>query len=1139
MTLRRLLCLSLLFSSALAPLPAEDRGLAVVPVTPDEKPLIGKNWMLLIGVNRYQEWPPLRGPVHDVKSLKKVLLEKYWFESEHVLELYDDKATKRNIRKALNDLMDGLQAEDTLLIYYAGHGQLAKNKVGYWIPYDGGTDEVEQRNWISSADLKGYMVTFKCRHVFLMADSCFSGDLLDVDRGAPEDITIEYYRKAFARMSRQVLTSGALEPVPDTGIEDHSEFAFHLIRELDAYPDSYLDPLKLFANIRTGVTKTLPLMGSLKDAGHQKGGTYIFFRRPTPSSDHLVKLLEEARKAEFQATDGKMLQEAGEKYQDYLRAATADKFPKEVAEAKEAKARLEQTLNGIASIREGSYVEAVAALEAATERYDTIQDSPARRQILNWRRCIEILKMIELGKLDAAAELVLAAAKETRPETSEEALKYSLRLGSLVEAWKVLDEASKPSDLLIYLRDKPRATELQQSVKRLSMPDEDFPKAVREISTKKNHTFGELARQESLKWFEQAEKLERQGRFDAEAGAARFYRFALDAAKLRETCGLVEETENLRKKAISGLVHSEESEKLLAVKSIQSLLPLAQKWVGKEGESAAAKYWNSMIPVYQKFLAAVESQANAGDVKAWTDSRDELVKIEQEIRNSERMVVFHPDLSENSAAIRQRLEEGLSVCQQLETFNVATAGDAGKAKQELEGILGKFPPELGQGPLRQTMLNLRKKILEEAEKREFGPSTQDAFIAVELYGSLPEKRSFESAEAEQLIAQAKKSLERVRSSLKLAQKVLESSGNEGLTLLESQRTEVYPDKMPLWLVKIEKNVKMHPKLIDEGTEILKVSFQKNKPEILTSLKNIRERLKCGQCHNTWPRTWNDYQSMRIGRLWRDVQLAYKFSLYRKFEAAEGEYLFRSEHDELEFPMVWVENEPEMKSPGFFIDKHEVAVGQFGVFWKQKREGQPGFRTWSSQLEEVKQYLEKLDDPGLQFPDHWPVVLATYQDAADFAGWSNLSGPAAAEAMKTLRRLPMEKEWRRAAYGSSGNTEERLYPWGNESKKFQCNVSGKTPAGELIDPWAGLVPTVLFENDDRSAWGCLGMGGNVSEWATLRPGGALQVILGSNFEDSLDRASSAFPRSTQPIDTRKGSTGFRCILELPADWDLLE
>ena len=255
------------------------RGVRVVRA-PTGEALVGDNWLLVVAIGRYREWAHLRGPAKDVAAIKKVLLDRYAFDTNHLVELRDEKATKEGIIRALRDLGGKLRPEDSLLVYYAGHGYTDEMAgTGYWIPHDAGKDMTAQERWLPNAAVRGYLRTMKCAHVLLVSDSCFSGDLLDEERGREPEITDAYFRRAYQMQARQVLTSGASEPVSDSDLGGHSAFAFHLVRTLESNRHAYLDPLQLYVHIRAGVKGQMPLLGSLKGAGHQDGGAYVFFLR--------------------------------------------------------------------------------------------------------------------------------------------------------------------------------------------------------------------------------------------------------------------------------------------------------------------------------------------------------------------------------------------------------------------------------------------------------------------------------------------------------------------------------------------------------------------------------------------------------------------------------------------------------------------------------------------------------------------------------------------------------------------------------------------------------------------------------------------------------------------------------------------
>jgi hypothetical protein len=232
----------------------------------------------MIAVDKYKEWLPLRFPVRDAQSLSRVLNERYYITDN--IELYNENATKAGILKRLDLLAQELRPEDSVFIYYAGHGHLdSATDMGFWIPQDAGTDVYSQANWLPNAQIRALIGRMKARHVVLVSDSCFSGDILNTARGTVPVITQEYFKNAYARRSRQVLTSGASESVPD-----ESHFSRALIRTLQENTKPYLDPFMIFGEIRLSQVATTPLFGTLSGTDHQDGGSYIFFLKEEPKA---------------------------------------------------------------------------------------------------------------------------------------------------------------------------------------------------------------------------------------------------------------------------------------------------------------------------------------------------------------------------------------------------------------------------------------------------------------------------------------------------------------------------------------------------------------------------------------------------------------------------------------------------------------------------------------------------------------------------------------------------------------------------------------------------------------------------------------------------------------------------------------
>ena len=298
-----------------------DRGVGVRPISPSGSEVIGNQWLFVIGIDTYIKWPPLKTAVNDAKAVKDVLLSRYYFDQEHLIELYDEEATRKNIISKLRYLANNIREEDSLVIFYAGHGHLDSiTKRGSWIPVESGTQDASA--WISNNDIKDYLKidAIRAKHILLISDSCFAGDFFRGDRGIVPNITETIIKKAYQLSSRQAITSGGLEPVSDAGFGKNSIFSYFLIKTLKENQKPFLVPSEMFLDIKAGVAENadqFPLLGSLKDTGGQQGGEIVFFLRQDSrlkdlSSEALQKTkeLERLKQMERESMEVKKKEEA-------------------------------------------------------------------------------------------------------------------------------------------------------------------------------------------------------------------------------------------------------------------------------------------------------------------------------------------------------------------------------------------------------------------------------------------------------------------------------------------------------------------------------------------------------------------------------------------------------------------------------------------------------------------------------------------------------------------------------------------------------------------------------------------------------------------------------------------------------------
>ena len=245
---------------------------------------------LVIGNDRYKDpeglWKPLKTAVNDARAVADVLQNHYGFGDVRLLL----DATRRQMNKAFNQIAEDSRRNDSVLIYYAGHGVLRESTgEGYWIPVDaeGRDDGTFYPNSIIKT--KVGVIADKAKHVLLVSDSCFSGALLrEGNRGIRIDQRNEgYFRKVAAKKSVQILAAGGLEFVDDnykgTG---HSPFTYFFLEELKTNTGGLLDATELSSAVVRNVANNVqqsPEKGVLHGAGHA-GGEFFFVKASVGSS---------------------------------------------------------------------------------------------------------------------------------------------------------------------------------------------------------------------------------------------------------------------------------------------------------------------------------------------------------------------------------------------------------------------------------------------------------------------------------------------------------------------------------------------------------------------------------------------------------------------------------------------------------------------------------------------------------------------------------------------------------------------------------------------------------------------------------------------------------------------------------------
>jgi len=226
----------------------------------------GHNYLLVIGINAYEEWNTLDNAVSDARSVKQELSSRYQFDSPYTKVLYDADATKEKIREAFVELIGKIQSNDNLMIYFAGHGYYDDVlEEGYWIPVDARVNQ--PTTYLSNSDLLTFVKRLGTKHTFIVADACFSGSLLDEKRRGDLASNVEKFR------SRRALVSGRLELVSDDSPFVEAFLTYLRTNQEPAFPSSELE--QYVKRIVARNSSQTPRNGALRNVGDM-GGEFVF-----------------------------------------------------------------------------------------------------------------------------------------------------------------------------------------------------------------------------------------------------------------------------------------------------------------------------------------------------------------------------------------------------------------------------------------------------------------------------------------------------------------------------------------------------------------------------------------------------------------------------------------------------------------------------------------------------------------------------------------------------------------------------------------------------------------------------------------------------------------------------------------------
>jgi hypothetical protein len=149
---------------------------------------------LLIGVGTHQYEPRIDVPitVDDAQAVATVLQDANLcgYPAAQVKFIHDADATKKGILSELDELAKRVGENDTVFLFYAGHGALGEDSNYYLVSHDAriNGDRVVDGTGVSEAELLEKLRSLKARRALMIFNACFSGNIsptLALDDGTP------------------------------------------------------------------------------------------------------------------------------------------------------------------------------------------------------------------------------------------------------------------------------------------------------------------------------------------------------------------------------------------------------------------------------------------------------------------------------------------------------------------------------------------------------------------------------------------------------------------------------------------------------------------------------------------------------------------------------------------------------------------------------------------------------------------------------------------------------------------------------------------------------------------------------------------------------------------------------------------
>jgi hypothetical protein len=248
-----------------------------------EKAVNRTDYAVLFATNEYDYWNNLTNPMIDAQMIADELKSAYGYQVE-IVHNPSGETVLQTLRKYS---MKQYQPNDQLFLFFAGHGHFDEVfNQGYLVCKDSRMDDESKRSYISFSNLREVVNGIPSNHIFLAIDACFGGvfdpHIKDAIHRGGDDLyretgRYEYIVRKLKFRTRQYLTSGGKEYVPDGKPGSHSPFVRKFLEALRSYGGD--DRILTLGELKTYLEKVTPEPRYGEFGSNEPGSDFIFIAR--------------------------------------------------------------------------------------------------------------------------------------------------------------------------------------------------------------------------------------------------------------------------------------------------------------------------------------------------------------------------------------------------------------------------------------------------------------------------------------------------------------------------------------------------------------------------------------------------------------------------------------------------------------------------------------------------------------------------------------------------------------------------------------------------------------------------------------------------------------------------------------------